>query len=109
MPTWPYFRVLIEGPSMESTLRAGEWWIARRQDAARPGDIVVVEQPGGSGLLMVKRLVRMESSGYWVEGDNPGQSRDSRHFGPVDARLIRGRLVLRYWPLPVGRPARSGG
>ena len=109
MPTWPYFRVLIEGPSMESTLRAGEWWIARRQDAARPGDIVVVEQPGGSGLLMVKRLVRMESSGYWVEGDNPDQSRDSRHFGPVDARLIRGRLVLRYWPLPVGRPARSGG
>ena len=35
----------------------------------------------------------------WVEGDNPLFSVDSRHFGPVPVESIRGRLLMRVWPL----------
>lgn len=35
---------------------------------------------------------------YFVIGDNRPYSRDSRTFGPVSARLVFGRALLRYWP-----------
>ena len=35
----------------------------------------------------------------WVEGDNPLQSTDSRHYGPLPMSALRGRIVLRLWPL----------
>ena len=35
---------------------------------------------------------------YFVMGDNRRQSRDSRVFGPVNGRLILGRVWCRYWP-----------
>jgi signal peptidase I len=36
---------------------------------------------------------------YFFMGDNRPSSRDSRHFGPVHADQIVGRVILRYWPL----------
>jgi signal peptidase I len=36
----------------------------------------------------------------WVEGDCPGLSVDSRHYGPVPLEAIRGRVVAKLWPLP---------
>ena len=35
----------------------------------------------------------------WVEGDNPLYSTDSRHFGPLPMTALRGRLLLRLWPI----------
>ena len=35
----------------------------------------------------------------FVLGDNRPQSKDSRHFGTVDSKSVRGRVVLRLWPL----------
>lgn len=35
----------------------------------------------------------------WVMGDNRGNSRDSRWFGPVPKSKIVGRAALRVWPL----------
>lgn len=36
---------------------------------------------------------------YFVLGDNRSDSQDSRAFGPVDRRLIVGRVWFRCWPL----------
>ena len=36
---------------------------------------------------------------YWVMGDNRGNSRDSRAFGPIEGDTIVGRTILRVWPL----------
>ena len=35
---------------------------------------------------------------YWVEGDDPANSTDSRHFGPVPGSAIRGRVRFVYLP-----------
>lgn len=89
-------RVRIVGPSMEPTLSNGEWWVACRTRRLRPGQVVLLTHPLRPDLQVVKRLVRETPDGWWVEGDNPGSSDDSRSFGAVSSELIRGRLWFRY-------------
>lgn len=94
---------------MEPTLRNGDWWIARRGGRVRVGDVVLVAHPERPGLRVVKRVVRRSEAGWWVEGDNPTASEDSRTFGPVAEDLLVARLFLRYRPLPPKRLRRHGG
>lgn len=99
----PVFAVLVQGPSMAPTLRAGDALLVRRTGRARPGQVVVVRFPGEAGLF-VKRAQRQVAGGWWVVGDNPYGSDDSARYGPAE---IVGRVLLRYWPrpgfFPVGR------
>ncbi len=87
---------------MVPALRDGDAILVRRTDRTRPGQVVVVEFPGEAGLF-VKRAIRPVTGGWWVEGDNPEMSADSRRYGP--ARVV-GRVVLRWWPRPSRVPAR---
>ena len=105
----PWFPVVIAGDSMEPTLSAGDWWLARRTGRVSVGDIVVVRPPDQADLLTVKRVARREGRGWWVEGDNAAHSRDSRHFGPVTEEAVLARLVIRYRPLPLRRVRRVDG
>ena len=92
------FRVEIEGDSMSPTLSAGDWAIATRT-SPRPGDVVVLEHPKRPGFELVKRATGRSDSGEWfVEGDNPEESTDSRSFGPVPASAIRGCVRFVYAP-----------
>ena len=52
------------------------------------GAVVVVTHPG-QGQLMIKRLSAPCNGGWWVLGDNPASSSDSRQFGPIAATAIR--------------------
>ena len=88
------FRVRIVGPSMEPTLVNGQVAWARA-GGLRPGRIAVFPEPGRAGLLVVKRLVRMEQGAWWVAGDNVDASTDSRHYGPVEASSILGTVLGR--------------
>lgn len=36
---------------------------------------------------------------FWIEGDCPEYSRDSRHYGPISESCISGKVVMRLWPL----------
>ena len=47
----------------------------------------------------MKRLVRREDDGWWVLGDNPESSDDSRRFGVVPDVNVLGRLWWRYRPI----------
>ena len=109
MAPLPWFRVAVTGDSMTPALREGEWWLARRGGRPRVGDVVVVDHPEQDGLLAVKRLIRREPDGWWVEGDNADRSRDSRHFGSIAEERIVGRLLVRYAPLPLRRVRRVDG
>jgi nickel-type superoxide dismutase maturation protease len=94
--------VRIVGPSMEPVLRNGEVYLALTGVRIRAGDVVILRHPRRPEMLTVKRVIRREvqqgREGWWVEGDNPDSSTDSREFGAVDADLVLGRLILRLAP-----------
>lgn len=45
-------------------------------------------------------LITLASDEYYVLGDNPSESTDSRQWGPLQRKFIVGRVILRLWPLP---------
>jgi signal peptidase I len=96
-------RVVVEGPSMEPTLRDGDRLLVVRRPGPGLGRIVALEDPRGGGRLLLKRVVAVLGGRIVVEGDNAALSTDSRAFGPVDRRAIVGRAVYRYFP-----PSRAG-
>lgn len=92
----PLVRATVQGPSMIPTLSPGETvWVLRTR-RIRPGDVVVARHPEEPGLLLVKRALRPEGQGWWLEGEitGPGLA-DSNSFGPVPADLVVGIVV---WP-----------
>ena len=95
----------VTGPSMVPTVRSGDRLLVRRVrpgSAVRPGDVVLARFLGRPELLVVKRVRRAVSGGYWVEGDNALVTDDSRSFGPA---VVVGRVVGRLWPRPGRLPA----
>jgi nickel-type superoxide dismutase maturation protease len=104
---WPgrFMRYRVIGPSMVPALAPGDWVIAdRRAYRSRPpepGHVVAARDPRDPARVLVKRVIRAEPDGrFWLEGDNPAESTDSRVFGPVARRLVFARVVFRYWPHP---------
>ena len=91
--------VRVVGPSMEPTLRNGEVYLVRQGGAIQVGDVVLLQHPLRNELLTIKRVVRREPSGWWVEGDNREASTDSREFGPVSDERVRGKITFRISPL----------
>ncbi|MGW5417177.1 nickel-type superoxide dismutase maturation protease [Actinomadura geliboluensis] len=97
--------VEVSGESMLPGLRPGDWLIVRVGARLTPGAVVVAEHPQRPGLLIVKRATHRTDEGWWLESDNqraPGR-RDSWDFGAVPDDLVMGRVLARYWPLPVKR------
>jgi phage repressor protein C with HTH and peptisase S24 domain len=92
----PYFRVRVAGPSMVPALRHGDAVVVRRGGRVRPGDLVLARFRARPDLLVVKRAVRRQDEGWWVEGYNSLVTDDSRRYGAAD---VVGRVVWRYWPL----------
>ena len=93
----PLFAVLVRGPSMSPTLRAGDALLVRRGGRVRAGDVVVARFRSRPDLLVVKRAVREQDNGWWVRGDNEFGTDDSRAYGVAD---VIGRVLCRYWPRP---------
>ena len=95
-------RVEVAGQSMSPTLSPGDWLLCKavRGIDVRPGEIVVAEQPNRPGFLVIKRVIRRVDGGWWLEGDNPVASDDSRVFGPVSDDDVRSVVRYRYWPSP---------
>jgi hypothetical protein len=106
---WKPYRVEIAGSSMAPTLLPGDWALGVAPGRLRRWDVVVVEHPNRPGFEMVKRIVGipdelapsgaiLERDEWWVEGDAPAESTDSRHFGPVRTEHVKARIRLIYWP-----------
>ena len=100
---WPLWRVAVAERSMEPALRPGDWLLVwrgfrpGRPPRIRPDQIVIAQHPSRADLLLVKRAVEEQPDGWWLASDNTAAAAvDSRSFGHVPVRLIRGRVLLRY-------------
>jgi phage repressor protein C with HTH and peptisase S24 domain len=90
-------RVAVRGPSMSPTVRDGDVVLVRFGAAPTVRDVVLVRWSARPGQLSIKRVERPDGAGWWVLGDNPDGSTDSRHLGPAEiVGVVRGRL----WPRP---------
>ena len=93
----PLFAVEVRGPSMAPTLRDGDALLVRRSGRVRHGAVVVARFRSRPGLLVVKRAVREQDGGWWIQGDNEFVADDSRAYGVAD---VIGHVWFRYWPCP---------
>lgn len=58
-----------------------------------------VHVPAGKNHRNTFRNVMIVPPGhFWIEGDNPTASSDSRYYGAIPASLIVGKVVCRIWP-----------
>ena len=115
---WKPFKVEVRGPSMAPTLVPGDWALAVAPGKLRRRDVVVVEHPSRPGFELVKRITGiadelapdgriLETGEWWVEGDNPDLSTDSRpgHLRPDQGQGPTDLLAAIPATLPLGRLA----
>ena len=89
-------KYVCEGRSMNPTLRDGEVVLVDREAKIEVGDIVVARHPIEQDSEVVKRVARINDGGrYFLMGDNPDDSIDSRHYGAVTREYIKGKVVAR--------------
>ena len=99
----------VSGSSMSPKYHHGDWLLFRsirfvgrgkapklHKLIALVGMVIVVERDEMPGIYLIKRAIRVEESGLWVEGDNKSASTDSRNWGVVRPHEIRGVVLLRY-------------
>lgn len=97
---FPFARFIVEGRSMEPAFCEGQYVLARRDAYAKhdpaPGDVVIMRDPRDTTHLMIKRIAASsEQNQFFVLGDNPSRSTDSRAFGSIGKESIFGKVVLR--------------
>jgi len=89
-------KYICEGKSMNPTLKDGEVVLVDRKAKIEVGDIVVAKHPIEQNSEVVKRVERINDHGhYFLVGDNLQDSNDSRHFGAVTIKYIKGKVVAR--------------
>ncbi len=90
--TWPLHLYRVAGESMLPTYQPGDTLLGLRWFSPRAGQVVVAMH---QGRPLIKRIAKLDSHGVWLEGDNPGRSTDSRHFGPLAPSRLEARIVAR--------------
>ena len=88
--------VRIQGDSMWPTFSNDELVVFTTVNNGNfsKGDVVLASHPLKPSVLVVKRILRVETDGrFFLVGDNPDPlaSEDSHNFGPVSLEAIRGK------------------
>lgn len=81
---------------MQPTYREGDVLLVLHGGRPRVGRTLVVRLP--DGVVAVKRAVRREPGGWWVERDNPREGVDSWLVGVIPDDRVVARVVARVWP-----------
>lgn len=85
---------LIEGDSMLPTLKNGDLVVINPNSDLCVGDIVLAQHPFKKSVKIIKRIAEiLPDEKYFLVGDNPSESSDSRSFGAIRAEDILGKAV----------------
>jgi nickel-type superoxide dismutase maturation protease len=91
-------RIRVSGNSMSPLLEEGdEVYVdpnAYRHADPEAGDIVLFAHPYISNMQVIKQVqTRNDDGSLYLLGVNPTESTDSRAFGAVPRRLIKGKVI----------------
>ena len=87
---------LVEGDSMVPALKDGDYVMIDSYAELNIGDIVLAQHPFKQSVKIIKRIKEISPEGrYFLVGDNPSESSDSRAFGALSAKDILGKAVCR--------------
>jgi phage repressor protein C with HTH and peptisase S24 domain len=75
---------------MLPTYQPGAVLFGWRRRKLKVGDIVIAKH---KEIEIVKRITHIESAGYFLKGDNPQQSSDSRTYGIFSRQAIKGVVI----------------
>lgn len=88
-------RFRVSGPSMEPTLRHGQFVLVDPGRRPGVGELALARHPTEPGVLVVKRVAQIRDDGrYELASDNPAAGTDSRHWGPLGPDAIEGTVTL---------------
>ena len=87
----------VSGRSMFPTLTEGEKLTSVRSYLCKlnVGDIVVAKPYECDNRLVIKRIANIDGDHYFLLGDNPDESYDSRNYGWVSKKEIVAKVVTR--------------
>ena len=92
-----YRMAVVSGLSMIPTLAPGERLLVRLDGPIVLGDVVVFNR---EQQFDIKRILRIEADGIFVQGDNDLVSTDSRTYGLIPHENVIGVATYRLWPKP---------
>lgn len=92
-----YRMAMVSGLSMIPTLAPDERLLVRLDGPLVIGDIAVFKR---ANQFEVKRIMRIEVEGVFVQGDNDLVSTDSRTYGLIPHDDVIGIATYRLWPKP---------
>jgi len=92
-----YRMAVVSGLSMIPTLATGERLLVRLDGPIVICDIIVFKR---ANQFDVKRVLRIEADGVFVQGDNDLVSTDSRSYGLIPFEDVLGTVIYRLWPKP---------
>ncbi len=97
MTYFPFAIVKVKGGSMLPTYQAGDFLLISPLpylwSQPQHADIVVARV---KGQKIVKRIAAIKNNDYILAGDNPKASTDSRQYGPVHAKQILAKVLLKF-------------
>ena len=94
-------RLRVVGRSMLPLLKPGEEILfdsyIYRKSSPQINDIIVAIHPNRPNMTIVKRIDSIERDGkYFLLGDNPRESTDSRHWGAIEKSNILAKVTNRF-------------
>jgi nickel-type superoxide dismutase maturation protease len=87
----PFIIRRVQGSSMLPSLKPGRIVVGWCYSLAlKPGQLIIFTHQGRE---MIKRIQNIEADEFFVVGDNPSASTDSRSFGRVSRQQIMARVL----------------
>jgi len=87
----------VAGNSMSPTLEDGAAVLIKPLTDFHIGDIVLANHPFKQSVRILKRIRTISPEGtYYLTGDNPAESTDSRSFGSIQGKDMIGKAVCRF-------------